>query len=123
MKTMKTWQNYAGNSGSATTTWSYDQYRGFLTGKTYDGGAAGPAYTYTAAGRLATRVWARGITTTYSYNAAGDQSAIAYSDGVTPAVGYSYDRRGRQATITQGVTTTTRSFDDPGDLLSESYAG
>lgn len=24
MKTMKTWQNYAGNSGTAATTWVYD---------------------------------------------------------------------------------------------------
>ena len=123
VKTMKTWQNYAGNSGAATTTWSYDLYRGWLTNKTYDGGAAGPKYTYTGAGRLATRVWARGITTTYSYNGAGDLSAIGYSDGVTPAIGYSYDRRGRQAAITQGSTTTTRAYDNPGNLLSESYSG
>ena len=122
MKTMTTWQNYSGNSGAATTTWSYDQYRGFLTGKTYDGGAAGPAYTYTAAGRPATRLWARGITTTYSYNNAGDLSAIGYSDS-TPAVGYSFDRRGRQTTITNGTTICSHALDDAGILLSESYSG
>src|SRR6267142_2087561 len=37
MKTMKTWQSYAANSGAAVTTWKYDAYRGWLTNKTYDG--------------------------------------------------------------------------------------
>src|SRR6266542_2440601 len=100
---MKTWQNYSGNSGTATTTWNYDAYRGFLANKTYDGGAAGPIYSNTPAGRLAKRTWARGITTTYSYGGAGDLTGISYSDS-TPGLTYAYDRRGRQTTITQGTT-------------------
>src|SRR4029077_18319225 len=80
VKTMKTWQNFSGNSGTATTTWNYDLYRGWLTNKTYDAGAAGPKYTYTSAGRLQPRLWARGTNTTYSYNNAGDLSGIAYND-------------------------------------------
>ncbi|NLH73941.1 MAG: hypothetical protein GX456_12875 [Verrucomicrobia bacterium] len=43
-------------------------------------GTGGPVYTYTAGGRLATRVWKRGVTTTYSYNTAGDLQTIDYSD-------------------------------------------
>ena len=36
---------------------------------------------------------------------------------------YGLDRRGRQTQITQGSITTTRAFDDAGNLLSESYSG
>jgi YD repeat-containing protein len=43
---------------------------------------------------LASRTWARGVTTTYTYNDAGDLSALDYSDA-TPDVAYHYDRRGR----------------------------
>ena len=79
MKTMTTWTNYAAGHGAATTTWNYDLYRGWLSNKTYNGGAAGPAYAYTAAGRLKTRTWARGVGTTNSYDNAGGLSAVAYS--------------------------------------------
>jgi YD repeat-containing protein len=41
--------------------------------------------SYTAAGRLATRLWARGITTTYSCNNFGDLSGVNYDDGATRA--------------------------------------
>jgi len=122
MATMKTWQNYSGNSGTATTTWNYDGYRGFLTNKIYQGNVKGPAYTYTAAGRLKTRVWARGITTSYAYNGAGDLYSTSYSDS-TPGVTNGYDRRGRQTTNTQGSIATTRAYNDAGVLLTESYSG
>ena len=57
-----------------------------------------------------------------SYNNAGDLTTMAYSDG-TPAVSYGHDRRGRQTTVTQGSISTSRSFDDAGNLLAESYSG
>ena len=59
--------SYASPTRARATAWSHDPYRGFSTGKTYDGITAGPVYTYTAAGHLQTRVWARGTNTTYSY--------------------------------------------------------
>ena len=52
------------------TTWNYDPHRGWLTSK-LDNSTNGPAYSYTAAGRLSGRVWARGTITTNFYNAAG----------------------------------------------------
>jgi YD repeat-containing protein len=70
MQTMKTWQNFAGGAGAATTTWHYDGYRGWLTHKVHADGK-GPVYTYTAAGRLKSRAWARGVTTYYTNNNAG----------------------------------------------------
>jgi RHS repeat-associated protein len=122
MTTMTNWTSFATGAGARVTTWNYDLCRGWLTNKTYPDGTA-VTYTNTAAGRLALRIWARGTNTVYSYNGAGDRSGITYSDGVTPNVTYGYDRRGRQNSVTQGSITTTRAFDDAGDLLSESYSG
>ncbi|MCW5551781.1 MAG: RHS repeat-associated core domain-containing protein [Verrucomicrobiae bacterium] len=122
MKTMKTWQDFADNEGSATTTWNYNAYRGWLDNKVHADGK-GPLYTYTGAGRLKSRAWARGVTTWYTNNAAGDLWVVNYSDS-TPDVTYTYDRRGRQITIAQsGGTTTARKFDAAGNLLSEAYSG
>ncbi len=36
---------------------------------------------------------------------------------------YTYDRRGRQTTMAAGGVTTTRKFNDAGNLLSEAYSG
>ena len=47
------------------TTWQYDQATGLLTNKVYADGK-GTAYSYTPDGKLASRTWARGITTDYS---------------------------------------------------------
>ena len=33
IQTMTTWQNYSAGSGAATTTWNYDQYRGWLASR------------------------------------------------------------------------------------------
>jgi RHS repeat-associated protein len=123
MKTMTNWSNFSGNSGARVTTWNYDPYRGFLTSKTYDGGMTGPSYTYTPAGRLASRAWARGITTSYSYDAAGGMTNVTYSDGITPGVGYVYDRQGRQTNILVNGMTDTLAYNLAGQLLSESYSG
>ncbi len=107
--------------GAATTTWSYNAYRGWFDNKRCPDNT-GPSYSYTPARRLQTSLWARGTNTTYSYNNAGDLSAVRYSDS-TPAISYGYDRSGRQSTITQGSATSTRLYDDASDLLSESYSG
>ncbi|HEY5912156.1 MAG TPA: RHS repeat-associated core domain-containing protein [Verrucomicrobiae bacterium] len=122
MKTMTNWSAFASLGGSRVTTWNYDIYRGWLTNKTYDGGNPGPVYSNTAAGRLALRTWARGPTTSYGYNAGGDLSSISYSDS-TPGVTNTYDRLGRQATITRNGVTTTLAYTLAGALASESYSG
>jgi RHS repeat-associated protein len=54
---------------------------------------------------------------------AGEVASIGYSDGQTPGVSFGFDRRGRQTAVTQGGTAITRSFDDAGNLLGESYSG
>ena len=121
VKTMKTWKDFAADSGTATTSWSYDAQRGWLTQKQYDDGD-GPAYTYHPTGKLNTRTWERGVTTTYAYNNAGDLASINYSD-TTPDIAYTHDRLGRQSTITLGTNTTTKTYTDSGSLVTESYTG
>ncbi len=126
MTTMKTWQNFANDSGVATTTWNYDVYRGWLTNKLY-ADSTGPKYTYTPGGRMETRTWARTVggdplVTTNFYNNAGDMSGVDYSDA-TPDVTYTYDRLGRQKTIAHNGTITTFTYNEAGLVLTESYSG
>lgn len=89
-------------------------------------GTVAPDYTYTAGGRLKSRAWARGIprlATTYGSNNAGDLYTVSYNDGVTPGVTYTYDRRGRQKTVVCNSITTTLTYNDANQQLTESYAG
>ena len=125
-KTMTTWTNFAGNSGAAVTTWNYDVYRGFLTNKTCADGN-GPNYTYTAAGRLQSRLWSRlvggqSLATTYAYDNAGKEALVRYSDS-TPSVATVYDRLGRPIAVTNGSTISAWTYNDVGEPLSESYLG
>ncbi len=123
MQTMTNWSNFSGNSvGARVTTWNYDPYRGFLTSKAYADGH-GPSYTYTPAGRLQTRTWARGITTTYTYDIGGDLQTVVYSDNTTPNATYTYDRLGRESTITWNGITDTMTYNLANQLLGELYSG
>jgi RHS repeat-associated protein len=119
MKTMKTWQNFAGNSGTATTTWAYDGYRGFLTNKTFEGGINGPTFGYTPGGRIMSRVWARGITTTYSYDSAGQLAVVSYSDGATSSTTNTYDRMGRIIEVGSSNQICQYSYNLANEVLVE----
>jgi RHS repeat-associated protein len=117
---MMTWKNFAARTGAATTTWNYDTNRGFLVSKVYDDGN-GTTNTYTPAGRLRTRTWARGVTTTYHTNAAGETVSITYSDG-TAAVTNHLDRLGRRTNVIDGAGSRFLSYDAAGRLLLETNA-
>lgn len=80
----------------------------------------GPDYTYTAAGRLKTRTWARNLTTTYTTNSLGEVSAINYSDGLT-SVTFQYDRQGRRTNVVDAAGTHFLDFDLGGHLLAERH--
>ena len=121
IKTMTTWTNFASSGGAAVTTWNYDAYRGSLTNKAYADGK-GPGYTYTPAGRLQTRTWARGVTTTDVYDSAGELSQVNYSDS-TPGIAYGFDRLGRQTSVTNGSVVSARVYNFANELLSETYLG
>jgi len=137
MRTMITWQQFneatgQGSSGGATTRWNYDTYQGWLRSKDYPDassgsppaqeGTGGPVYTNKVSGRLATRVWKRGVTTGYTYNTAGELATIDYSDS-TADVGYTYDRRGRRTTVTCNGVTTSLGYNDADQALTEAYTG
>ncbi len=121
MKTMTSWQDFSGDSGTATTTWHYDTQRGWLTNKSYADGL-GATYTNTPAGRLKWRQWARGVTTTYGYSPEGELAAVNYSDS-TPDITYGYDSLGRQIAVTNGTVVCLRSNNLVGALLSEKWQG
>ena len=123
MKTLKTWHNFANDTGAALTTWNYSAARGFLLAKQY-ADAQGPTYTYTAAGRLATRTWARGVTTYYAYPPAGDLASVNYDDNQTPGVTHTYDRRGRRLTVGSagGPPASALTYNAAGQLTSETLA-
>ena len=101
----------------ASTTWSYDLYRGWLVSKR-DADSKGADYTYSPAGRLKTRTWARGVITTYNYDH-GSLSTVAYSDS-TPGVSYSYDDFGRPTNVTQGTNIHTYLYDTDTDGVGTS---
>jgi RHS repeat-associated protein len=128
MTHMTNWSAYP-STGARITQWNYNQYRGWLDNKRYpDASTGSPSsigtdYTYTSAGRLATRAWARGTNTTYGYNNMGDLASVTYNDGNTPSISYTYDRRGRQSTVTRNSIVTTLGYNNADQLTSESYSG
>jgi RHS repeat-associated protein len=124
----KTLTTYGTASNPATTTWIYSPTRGFLLEKNYAGeinnGPGNTAdYTYTAAGRLRTRTWERGVGTTYYYDSGGRQLAIDYSDS-TPDVLFGIDALGRITNQAQGalvVTNDIPSMASPIRSVSNTY--
>jgi RHS repeat-associated protein len=104
-----------GTENPATTTWNFYADTGLLHEK-LDADGKGPAYTYTPAGRIETRTWARPkdpsnptgprVTTTYGYQY-GFLTSVLYSNepttqSATPNLGYFYDYLGRVHTVTRG---------------------
>ncbi|MES2982261.1 MAG: RHS repeat-associated core domain-containing protein [Verrucomicrobiota bacterium] len=98
---------------TATTTWKYSTDRGFLTEKNYHGetgdGETDADYTYTDTGRLHTRKWERGVTTTYSYDNGGRMVSTNYSDS-TPDITMAYDALGRVTSSSTLVTSSTFAY-------------
>ena len=114
-------------TSQATTTWTYSTVRGFMTAKIFPGPNS-TSYTYTPAGRFKTRTWARGKRTRYDYDsagrltntryfltAAGDTGSNAGNDTSTPDVAIAYDCISRTVTKSNGLATSSYSYD--GDTL------
>ena len=121
VQTLTTWRDFAGDSGTAVTTWTYDATRGWLLNQRH-ADRIGPAYTYQPSGRLRSRTWARAplLTTTYSYNAAGDLMTTDYSDE-TPDARITYDRAGRPKMITDASGVRNFAYHASGRLQDETY--
>ena len=116
MAVMKTWRDT--NAAPDVTRWFYDEAIGLLTNKVYADGN-GTTFEYDVAGRLTKRTWARGVSTEYAYDVLGQLTNIDYSDG-TPDVSFTYDRMGRQVTVTDALGTRTNVYASAAlDLVAE----
>ena len=117
--TMKTYRAGSGWTGATwptsttgtadTTTWAYQEATGLLSSKT-DAANKAVNYTYTAAGQIATRQWARifsgstHVTTTYGYSSTtGELTSTSYNDG-TSGLTLDYNRLGQTITTTQTIS-------------------
>lgn len=99
------------------TTWAYDTATGVLLSKTDAAGRA-ITYAYNTRGQLATRTWARGVTTNYSYSTVtGEQTGIDYSDS-TPDLAYTYNRLGQTATISDAIGARTFAYSSTDTTLT-----
>jgi RHS repeat-associated protein len=111
------------NSGGSLTTSNYSTTRGWLDNKRDDDGK-GADYTYTAAGRLKTRTWARTgtdsnrVKTTYGYDQ-GMLETVNYANdpASTPNLVYTYDAFGRIDQVTRGGVPHADYGYDPDDLV------
>lgn len=101
---------------SQSTSWGYDQF-GRVTSKTNAAGVEILRYQYDVNGQLTNR-WslAKGATT-YAYDAVGNLTNVAYASGTV--LRFAYDANGRVTNMTDSVGTTTYTYSDFGQLLSE----
>lgn len=73
-------------------------------------------------GLLARRDWERGVYTTYTYGGVSNElTAVDYSDS-TPDVAFTYDRMGRQKTVTDAAGERTFTYNSDGSLDGETFA-
>ena len=97
------------------TSWLYEQPTGLLTNKLFVDDA-GPTYTYTTDGKLASRKWARNIETSYTYDNTGAMVKIDYSD-TTPDINYTNDRLGNICFVSDDDSGSHTLSHDPDGLL------
>ena len=106
LKLMKTWRSE--DSPPDITRWHYSPATGRLVSKE-DASHRHTSFTYDSGGRLASRTDARQITTTWHYDVIGNMVSTTYSDQ-TPSVTVSYDRLGRQLTVSDGSGSRTATY-------------
>ena len=100
------WPSSAG--AGDVTEWTHDPATGLETAKTYANGNQ-TLYVYTPDGLVATRYWARGVSTTYGYDAGTRElSTVDYSNtSYEPDFTYTYTRLGEPATVTAADPNST----------------
>ena len=92
-----------------TTTYTYDALNR-VTGET-DPLSNSSSYTYDLAGNRTSATDGKGQTVNYVYDEAGQLTTIDYP-GTEPDVTFAYDPTGQRITMTDGLGTTTWTYDD-----------
>ena len=100
------------------TTWAYHPQRGFLVAKR-DAADKGADFTYTNAGRLKTRLWARGILTIYAYSPTDGRLATVGRTDVAPvSFSYAYTPNSNLIeSVTGPAHTVINTWDTSRDVL------
>jgi RHS repeat-associated protein len=107
-----------------TTTYTYDGFGDVIQDVSPARGAT--FYRYDLDGNLTQRVDARGAIANYAYDALDRVTATAYPADTTENIIYTYDQVasgfgiGRLTTVSDGVGTLSRAYDERGNVLSES---
>jgi RHS repeat-associated protein len=112
------------NAGS--TTYIYDGFGDLIQQVSPDTGRT--IYRYDAAGNLVQKVDATGATANYSYDSLDRVIAVTYPADTAENIGYRYDEAGhgfgvgRLTSLTDAAGTLSRSYDERGNVLSETRA-
>lgn len=113
-----------GREGGDTTSWEYNDATGLLLKQIYADGK-GIENAYDAANRLSESRDARGVVTTYQYDTlTGNTLSVSYTapEDVmeTATQSYVYNVLGQSTSITDASGTHNFSYNEYGDLLTES---
>jgi RHS repeat-associated protein len=107
-----------------TTTYVYDGFGDLIQQVSPTTGTT--VYRYDLAGNLLQRVDARGAIANYTYDALDRVATTAYPGDAAENITYTYDQTGhgfgigRLTSVADAVGTLSRSYDERGDVLSES---
>ncbi len=106
------------DANGVKTKWSYDGQHRPLAKQYADGNVE--QYDYTSFGKLNSTTNMRGGKTVLGYSIFGELSSVTYPTTNTPNVTFGYDALGRRTSMTDGVGTSSWSYDGTGRLQSES---
>lgn len=99
------------------TFWNYDPSHGYLIAKT-DAHQNEVIYNYDPWNRLSTRVWARGVVTSYDYNSADQETGRTYSDA-TPPTTTIYNRRGFRHSVSDVTGLRVFTYTPDGQIKTD----
>jgi RHS repeat-associated protein len=135
----------ATDTNKGVTSWTYDAHdritkvtdpAGAVTSSIYDGFGdliqqispvtGTTVYRYDAAGNLTQKIDSRGVTTNFTFDALNRKTASSYPNSSAENVTLTYDQSGhgfgigRLTSVIDGAGTLSRSFDERGNIVSES---
>jgi len=110
------------DANGATTQYTYDGFGDLIQEISPASGTT--IYHFDGSGNMTQKVDARGVVANYSYDALDRLTSIAYPGNSAENVTLTYDQNsfgvGRLTSVTDAAGSLTRSYDERGNLLSES---